>query len=220
MTVHVRVKNDAPAYTGTLPDPGVGYATRYLDAFLGVFLPNHSRLRSLVVDGKPAHPIVHVPQVPTVHNRKFIEPTFSLNSGESWTTQVSYVVLHAAVPGSDGTLLYRLDADPQPLVTPETLDVTVHWPVGWHPTGALPAGWTATSDGARPARPAPPAAVGRDSARAWLSLPRGADLGERARPVRGAGTGALNYLSAGRLENVTLRQLGPRSWWAILGSNQ
>lgn len=149
VTVHVRVKNDAPAYTGTLPDPGVGYATRYLDSFLGVFLPNHSRLRSLVVDGKPAHPIVHVPQVPTVHNRKFIEPTFSLNSGESWTTQVSYVVRHAAVPGSGGTLVYRLDADPQPLVTPETLDVTVHWPQGWHPAGALPAGWTATSDGAR-----------------------------------------------------------------------
>jgi hypothetical protein len=155
VTVHVAVRNGAPAYTGPLPDPRVGYDTRYLDAFLGVFLPNHSRLRSARVEGTKIQPVVHTPNVRTVHNRKFIEPTFSLNSGETWSMQVSYVVDHAAAKGSDGTLLYRLDADPQPLVTPETLDVTVRWPQGWHLTGSLPAGWTAIDGGARRQGPLP-----------------------------------------------------------------
>ena len=139
MTLHVLVQNRAPAYTLPVPDPGVGYSTRYLDSLVGLFLPNRSRLRSsFLVDGKPERPVLHVPRVPSVHNRKFLEPSFSLNAGESWTTQVTYVVERAAEVGSDGTLVYRLDVDPQPLVTPETFDVTVHWPKGWHPTGDLP----------------------------------------------------------------------------------
>ncbi len=150
VTLHVLVQNQAPAYTLPVPDPGIGYSTRYLDSLVGLFLPNRSRLKGpLLVDGKPKAPVIHLPTVPSVHNRKFLEPSFSLNAGQSWTTQVSYVVPRAAVLGSDGTMVYRLDVDPQPLVTPENFDVTVHWPQGWHPTGALPEGWTATADGAR-----------------------------------------------------------------------
>ena len=156
VSLHVLVQNRAPSYTLPGPDPKVGYATRWLDSLVGLFLPNHSRLRSpLVVDGTAESPVFHVPRVPSVHNRKFLEPSFALDSGQSWTAQLSYVVGKAAEVGSDGRMVYRLDVDPQPLVTPETFAVTVHWPRGWHPTGALPEGWTATRDGAHRTGPLP-----------------------------------------------------------------
>jgi hypothetical protein len=158
VTLHVLVQNRAPAYTLPVPDPGVGYATRYLDSLVGLFLPKNSRVRgAFLVDGKPRAKVFHVPRVPWVHDRKFLEPSFSLNSGESWTTEVSYLVGEAADVGTDGTMVYRLDVDPQPLVTPETFDVTVVWPQGWHPTEDLPEGWTATRNGARRQGPLPKA---------------------------------------------------------------
>jgi hypothetical protein len=70
-----------------------------------------------------------------------------LDSGQTNTMDVSYEAAQAAqVSGS--TMTYSLDLDPQDLVTPETLHVTVFWPKGYHLAGALPTGWKATAGGA------------------------------------------------------------------------
>ena len=54
----------------------------------------------------------------------------------------------AAEVTSDSTMTYQLDVDPQDLVDPETLDVSVTFPKGWSAT-SLPDGWQATANGAR-----------------------------------------------------------------------
>jgi Protein of unknown function (DUF4012) len=146
--VHVLVRNDAPAYALPGPDPGVGYSTRYMDGFLGLFFANGSQLRSFEAGGTSYDPVFHIPRVAGVHNRKYVVPEYSLDAGQSWTLDASYVVPSAAVVEGDGKLTYRLDIDPQPLVTPETVDVRVKWPAGWHPTAPLPEGWKAVPGGA------------------------------------------------------------------------
>jgi hypothetical protein len=153
--VHVVVQNRAPAYALATPDPGSGYTTRYMDGFLGLFVANNAQLSSLTVDGKPDHPVFLIPRVDTVHNRKYVVEKYSLTSGQAWTLDATYVVPAAAQVTARGGLTYRLDVDPQPLVTPENLDVRVTWPEGWHPSEPLPEGWKATPGGARRQGPLP-----------------------------------------------------------------
>ena len=71
-----------------------------------------------------------------------------LNSGESTRLDADYTVPSAAVENSDGTLTYMLDVDPQDLVYPEALEVSVTFPAGWTST-SLPHGWQPTANGAR-----------------------------------------------------------------------
>ncbi len=47
----------------------------------------------------------------------------------------------SAADVEDGALTYQLDVDPQGMVTPERVDVTVHFPKGYA-VRDLPAGWT------------------------------------------------------------------------------
>jgi hypothetical protein len=145
--LHVSVTNGAPPYALPGADPQFGYATRYLSTRIGVFLPRHAEVESTALNGKPWHPIVHLPDVPTVRNRKYVEGQMLLNSGQTQTLDVSYEARQAAqVSGS--TMTYYLDIDPQDLVTPEIVHVTVVWPKGYRLDGALPTGWKATSTGA------------------------------------------------------------------------
>jgi hypothetical protein len=142
------VTNDAPAYAGPGTDPGTGYGTRFLGALVGTFLPDGAKLGPVSVDGKPAHPVVHVPHVKTVHNRPYFQSKLWLDSGQSWTQIARYRVPHAAVLGSDGNLVYRLDIDPQDTVVPEQIHVHVSFPKGWT-APSLPSDWKASgSDGA------------------------------------------------------------------------
>jgi hypothetical protein len=71
-----------------------------------------------------------------------------LNAGQTGTLDVTYLAASAAEVVDSSHMIYRLDVDPQDLVVPETLQVHVVWPSGYHATEKLPTGWTATSDGA------------------------------------------------------------------------
>jgi len=146
--LHIAVKNDAPAYTGPAPDPKVGYDTRWLATRIGVFMPRNAGFRDAQVDGRPDGGKLHLPKVAGVLNRKYVEGTMALDSGQSGVMDVDYRVARAAEVTSGSTMTYHLDIDPQDLVVPETLQVTVRWPAGYRPAGALPSGWKATSGGA------------------------------------------------------------------------
>jgi hypothetical protein len=146
--LHVTVSNQAPAYDLPVPDPKVGYTTRYLGAFLGVFLPRRATIESTSVDGKPTDLVAHRPKVATVLNRKYVQAPLLLDSGQSGTLDVAYRTPHAAEAIDSNRMVYRLDVDPQDTVVPETLHLTVIWPDGFRPTRTLPAGWRATRHGA------------------------------------------------------------------------
>ncbi len=146
--LHVAVRNASPPYEQAEPDPGIGYFTRLLGTRIGVFLPRHADYESAELDGKPVSPTVHRPKVAGVRNRKYVEGTLSLQRGQTGSMDVDYQVPRAADVESSTSMVYRLAVDPQDLVTPETLHVQVTWPSGFHATGALPRGWTATANGA------------------------------------------------------------------------
>ena len=71
-----------------------------------------------------------------------------LDAGQTQTMDVSYRAKTAADVLGPTRMTYSLDVDPQDLVVPETVEVHVIWPPGFHPSGPLPAGWKATATGA------------------------------------------------------------------------
>jgi hypothetical protein len=146
-SVHLRVNvvNGSPPYTLPVPDPKTGYTTRYLGTALGVFMPYQVKLGAVKVNGAPYHPKVRFPRVSGVHNRRYFADSMMLDSGQNTTIDVSYKVPDAAEVTSSTAMTYMLDVDPQDLVVPETLQVSLTWPAGWVLPSALPAGWEATS---------------------------------------------------------------------------
>jgi hypothetical protein len=146
--LHVTVSNQAPPYDQPVPDPGVGYTTRYLGTRVALFLPRRSTVESTSLNGTPTDLPVHFPNVPTVKNRKFVQAPFLLNYGESKTFDVSYRMDHAAEQVDPQTLVYRLDIDPQDLVSAQLFHLSVTWPDGYRLDGDLPSSWKATSHGA------------------------------------------------------------------------
>ena len=130
----VDVTNAAPPYTLSTPDPTFGYDTRYLQTFIGVFLPRFATLGHVTADGAPYSPVVHRPKVPTVLNRKYFQYETTLPQGATAKLGADYTVPFAADVTSKTTMTYRLDVDPQDLVNPATLDVSVRFPAGWSST--------------------------------------------------------------------------------------
>jgi uncharacterized protein DUF4012 len=148
VNLHVAVSNDAPPYTGTTPDPRTGYGTRYLGTMVGVFMPRHSTLRAVRINGRPAHVKVHLPKVHSVRNRKYVQGQMMLNYQQTNTMDVTYRMNQASQVVDASHMIYNLTADPQGLVTPEVLHVKVTWPAGYRPSDQLPEGWKATGTGA------------------------------------------------------------------------
>jgi type II secretory pathway component PulM len=146
--LQVEVTNGAPPYTLPTPDPKTGYSTRYLGTLVGVFMPRHSTLGAVRINGRPAHVKVHVPKVATVRDRKYVQGQMMLNYQQTNTMDVTYRADQGAQVLDSSHMVYSLTADPQGLVTPEVLHVTVIWPEGYHPTGPLPEGWRTTATGA------------------------------------------------------------------------
>jgi hypothetical protein len=144
----VDVTNAAPPYTLPTPDPKVGYSTRYLGTLIGVFLPRYATLGPVTANGAPYTPRMHRTNVSRVLNRRYFAYPTMLAQGTTAKLQSDYTVPFAAEVTSDRTMTYRLDVDPQDLVDPEHLDVSVSFPKGWSPT-SLPEGWQATRNGAR-----------------------------------------------------------------------
>lgn len=145
----VEIRNEAPAYRLSPPDPRVGYDTAYLGTQVALFFPRRSVIGPTVVDGKPTDLTVHVPDVARVKNRKFVQAQFLLARGGTGTLDASYQLPSAADVVDSHSMVYHLDVDPQDLINAQVLHVTVIWPDGYHASGSLPAGWKATRDGAR-----------------------------------------------------------------------
>ena len=152
--LNVDVSNQAPPYTLPVPDPKVGYDTRYLGTVIGVFLPRFAALGDVTADGAPYSPTLHYPRVRGVLNRKFFAYPTLLPQGQTANVGADYTVPFAADVTSRTTMTYRLDVDPQDLVDPEGLHVSVNCPKGWSAT-SLPEGWTATAHGAHWKGPVP-----------------------------------------------------------------
>jgi hypothetical protein len=90
---------------------------------------------------------VRQPRVPGLVNREFFTYSALLAPSRTATVAADYTVPFAADVTSDNTMTYSLDVDPQDLVTPETLRVSVAFPQGWSAV-SLPTGWRATAKGA------------------------------------------------------------------------
>jgi hypothetical protein len=144
VTLRVTVHNATTPYpfTGRFdnPDAGVGYWTRVSEPSIGVFLPKDVEVIAARVDGEPADSFVD-----HVGERPFVRRTIHLEHDETGAMEVTYRVPRAAVATGDG-LTYRLDVDPQAMVNPEAVSVTVHWPRGYA-VRSLPPGWSRAGRG-------------------------------------------------------------------------
>lgn len=118
------------------------YVRRENDTSLAAFLPTGARVRSVELDE-----VAQDVEVEDFYGRPFVRVRFTAEPQATRHLVVEYDVDHAAVP-RPGSLLYRLDVDPQGMVDPEALDVTVHWPEGYS-AAELPEGWEATTGAAR-----------------------------------------------------------------------
>jgi hypothetical protein len=143
----VDVSNQAPPYALPGADPLRGYTTRYLRTLVGVFFPRQAKIANVTANGQPYTPHVRRPKVPGVLNRKYFNYPASVPRTTTASVTAHYKVPSAAEVTSDSTMTYELDVDPQDLVNPETLAVSVTFPKGWSAT-SLPSGWRATADGA------------------------------------------------------------------------
>jgi hypothetical protein len=136
--LQIVVHNDTPPYVGPEPDPRIrSYQTRWAGLSLAAFLPERMHLESMSLDGK---------QVPTPHvgrtgTQSFVRQSFTLAPGASATMRMRYTVPDAARVSGD-ELVYSLSVDPQGLVTPAALDVSVRVPKGYA-AQHLPEGWRA-----------------------------------------------------------------------------
>jgi len=144
----VKVTNGAPAYALPVPDPKIGYTTRWLGALVGIFMPKHADPGQVTLDGQPVAAHWHRPHAAHVVNRRFLNQPVMLDAGQSATIELSYTVPRAAEVTGGTAMTYRLDIDPQQTVVPEDVAVHVTWPKGWSSTGTLPEGWRATATGA------------------------------------------------------------------------
>ncbi len=152
--LNVDVSNQAPPYTLPVPDPKVGYDTRYLGTVIGVFLPRFAALGDVTAGGASYSPTLHYPRVHGVLNRKYFAYPTLLPQGQTANVGADYTVPFAADVTSKSTMTYELDVDPQDLVDPEGLEVSVTFPQGWSAT-SLPDGWKATAHGAHWKGPVP-----------------------------------------------------------------
>jgi hypothetical protein len=147
VTLTATVQNTSPTFTppwtdnqpeDPAKDPRWGYYTRWAGNAIAVFLPKGAEVEGqATVRGVPFKPIVRsVLDRPYFYRKVLIEP-----GGQAVVT-VKYRVPNAATVDGD-TLTYHLDLDPQSLVQPESVDVTLHLPDGYG-VAVPPAGWTQT----------------------------------------------------------------------------
>ena len=144
--VTVEVSNPAPAYTQPITDPKSGYLTRWLGSLVAVFLPQDAELRGVSVDGRARpDPKLRTPEVDSVYNRPLLRTYLMMAPDSTHRLLATYRVPSAAAVSSNGDLTYQLTMDPQDLVNPQTNEVTLRIPHGYH-FGALPTGWTQRND--------------------------------------------------------------------------
>jgi hypothetical protein len=133
----VTVDNDTPPYALPGIDPQTGYFTRWAGVKVGTFLPDGAEVQQTTVRGEPRDL-----DVQDFYTQDFVAPEMLLGPGEQGTVHAAYRVRRAASVDSSGRLTYGLSMDPQGMVNPESVQVTVHLPQGYRAT-SLPDGWSA-----------------------------------------------------------------------------
>ncbi|MGI8901124.1 MAG: DUF4012 domain-containing protein [Nocardioides sp.] len=135
VTRTITIANATPPFLQAPPDSRFGYFTRWNESAVASFFPKDVRIRSTTVREKPVNLFLR-----HVGDRPYFYRTITFAPGQSATMEIVYDVPRAA-DVDDGGLIYRLDVDPQGMVTPEQVDVTVHFPKGYA-VRDLSAGWT------------------------------------------------------------------------------
>ena len=136
VTLRVDIHNDSPPYVQPVPDPGEGYFTRWNDLTVMPFLPSGATFDSATVDGRPVSTSQR-----DFFGRYVIRPAIRFAPQARHYLEVTYDVPAAAVRRGDA-LAYRLDLDPQGMVDPQAVAVSVRFPRGFTPGDDLPDGWT------------------------------------------------------------------------------
>ncbi len=134
----VTVQNPSPPWVHTpdpVDDPKLGYYTRYAGNAIGVFLPDGAEVQGQArIRDVPFRPIVR-----HVLDRPYFVRKVMLDPGGQAVLTVSYHVPAAATVDGDA-LRYGLAIDPQSLVNPEAVKVTLHVPEGYG-LSSTPDGW-------------------------------------------------------------------------------
>ena len=115
----IQVSNPTPSSDRLRTGPRDGYASRFSDPILAVYLPPNATLRSVAVNGSP----VRARQT-TEARRPFVRTQLRLLPNGASTVTIVYRLPAAAERTEDG-LRYQLVADNQSLAVPPTLEVTV-----------------------------------------------------------------------------------------------
>lgn len=142
--VHTKItlKNVAPPFQPHryLPvDSGRGYYTKRLNARVLTILPTSASHIAVKQNGGKM-------LTGDFGGRPYFNIGMNLPRQTSRTASLSYDVKRAVTVTGD-TMTYTLDYDPQGMVEPQKLGVSLKAPAGWHVT-KVPAGWTITSAGA------------------------------------------------------------------------
>ncbi|QIK75267.1 DUF4012 domain-containing protein [Nocardioides piscis] len=138
--VATRIHNDSTPYPFKGPDPRSGYSTRYASLSVAQFLPRGATDVVARVDGQ----VVDLP-VADFYGRPYVRRTIDFKPQAEHTFALSYDVPRAAEV-TDGGLAYRLDVDPQGLVRPSAIAVTVQLPPGFV-ADDLPEHWFEVGEG-------------------------------------------------------------------------
>lgn len=137
-TAHVtsttRIHNDSTPYPFRGPDPREGYSTRFATLSVAQFLPRGASDVVARVDDA-----FFEPNIGDFYGRPFLRRTVAFEPQATHELAVAYDVPQAA-DVTDGELTYCLDIDPQGLVRPSAVNVTVHLPPGSEVVD-LPEGW-------------------------------------------------------------------------------
>jgi hypothetical protein len=140
VTMRVTVQNPSPPWVHAddpdpSQDPRFGYYTRWAGNAIAVFLPRGAEVQGQArIRGLPFKPVVRsVLDRPYFYRKVLIEP------GGQAVLEVQYHVPAAATVDGD-TLTYSLDIDPQSIVNPEAVNVTLHLPEGYG-LSSTPVGW-------------------------------------------------------------------------------
>ena len=139
VTVTTAIHNDSTPYPFRGRDPRTGYSTRFAHLSVAQFLPRGATNVVARVD----EDFVDLP-LNDFYGRPFVRRRIDFRPQATHVFATAYDVPRAAVV-RDGELAYRLDVDPQGLVRPSAIAVTVHLPDGARVTD-LPEGWSRTAD--------------------------------------------------------------------------
>lgn len=137
----VTVTNDAPREKFD-PKDRYGYTTKWAYNHYDMFLPKAATVVTTAASGPPTvtKRYTDVAGWPIVRMSNWLEP------GQSTTLTVTYTLPAGTFSGDNGSLDYTYVAEPQPMVTTPTLNLTVVAPDGY--TLAAPEGWNVTGSSA------------------------------------------------------------------------